>query len=139
MATQREDKDKKDAPEFLYVRSNLDGNEVALHEVDPAHPGGSVLVAGTNVEKVGDTPFVRSRLRDRWLVEAKGDRKGDRKGADERAKAREGMLSAELAVTGEAPERDEADGTGVPDERNWTEADDAVDSGDPVPAATVQG
>lgn len=74
MATARRRQASDQGPEFFYVRSNLDENRVALHEVDAKHPGGSVIVAGNTPVKVGNTKFVRDRLRDGFLVEVSGDK-----------------------------------------------------------------
>jgi hypothetical protein len=83
---------ENDGPEFVYVRSNLDNNRVALHEIDPAHPGGSVMVArNMGTQKVGNTALVRARLRDQWLVE---DTSADgKKEADKAAETREEYLT----------------------------------------------
>jgi hypothetical protein len=122
--------DKDNEPTYLYVRSNLDGDDVALHEVDDKHPGGSVIVAGQNVEKVADTAFVRSRLRDRWLVEVKGSE--GKKGADDRAKARTEMLSAT------APS--DAAGTGEPlDEDEWDPEEAPMSPATPVGSTGASG
>jgi hypothetical protein len=75
----------QDDREFLYVRSALDDNRVALHEIDPLHPGGSVIVAGDLVAKVGRTAYVMSRLRENWLEEADDADKDEIKRADEMA------------------------------------------------------
>lgn len=77
---------------YLYVKSALPGSEVALHEVDDAHPGGSAIVAGNIVAKVADTPFVRARLRDRWLVEA--DDSKEKSAADKWSEERTKLMSA---------------------------------------------
>jgi hypothetical protein len=79
----------EDEVKFLYVKSAFPDDRVALHEVDDLHPGGSVIVAGKIVAKVADTPFVRLRLRDRWLVEASESKEKSAadKWADERSKS----------------------------------------------------
>jgi hypothetical protein len=87
--------------QYLYVKSALDDDRVALHEVDDAHPGGSAIVAGDLVAKVGDTAMVRSRLRDRWLVEVSGGE--ETKKADKWADERQEMMSA--SPTAAEPER----------------------------------
>jgi hypothetical protein len=78
-------------PEYVYVRSNFDNDRLALHEIDPAHPMGSAVVARNHgTVKVGNTAMVRARLRDQWLVEdtsAEG-----KKHADEALKVREEEL-----------------------------------------------
>jgi hypothetical protein len=95
-------KAKDEGPEFFYVRSALDENRVALHEVDEKHPGGSVLVAGKNPVKVGNTKFVKDRLRDGFLVEVSGDRA--RKQADKMAADRAEMFPVD---TGDEDEMEE--------------------------------
>ena len=79
-------------PEFLYVRSNFDNDRIALHEIDPAHVGGSAVVARNHgTVKVGNTAAVRARLRDQWLVEdmsAEGKKAAD-KAAEEKVEALE--------------------------------------------------
>lgn len=78
-----------DQGEVLYVRSGRDDNRVALHEIDPAHPGGSVIVAGEECRKVGNTALVLDQLRKGELEECDGeaDIKAADKHADERVKA----------------------------------------------------
>ena len=123
MAPEKNDKRAKDEPEFLYVRSNLNGDAVALHEIDPAHPGGSVMVAGNLPAKVAPTSFVRERLRDHWLVEV--DDADDRKRADEIAASRLG--------TEEAPKGDlDQLGAGEVDKRDWP-------GSKPTPAEVASG
>lgn len=95
-----------DEPQFLYVQSALEGNRVALHEVDDAHPFGSVLVAGDRVEKVGDTAFVRAQLREGALTEVRdaADKKAADKAMDERTKAfEEAGLMQPSRVAGDRP------------------------------------
>lgn len=75
---------------YMYVRSTTGDNRVAFHEVDDAHPGGSVIVAGPGVVKVGRTPFALARVRERALAEVKDS--GERSKADKAAKAREDAL-----------------------------------------------
>jgi hypothetical protein len=66
---------------YIYVESARNDNRVALSEVDPAHPNGSVLVAGnTGPRKVAHTPFVAMRLREgeiREVSESKGKKSAD--------------------------------------------------------------
>ena len=81
-------------PDVLYVKSGFDNNRIALHEIDPAHPGGSVVVAGDKPTKVGNTAMVRARLRDQWLVEVSGE--GVHKEADKRAENRVKMIESSL-------------------------------------------
>lgn len=95
-----------DEPQFLYVQSALEGNRVALHEVDDAHPFGSVLVAGDNVVKVGDTAFVRAQLREGALTEVRNasDKKDADKAQEEREKAyRDAGLLQPSTVAGDRP------------------------------------
>ena len=111
--TRRQAAEAADVPKFLYVQSALDGDAVAIHEVDDAHPGGSVIVAGDMVVKVGNTPFVQDRLRAGWLEEVSGDRQ-----ADEWAKQREaGSIPSEprreLVNPAAVPTREEVAATGV--------------------------
>jgi hypothetical protein len=72
----------KDEGNFLYVRSARGDDRVALHEIDVAHPGGSVVVAGDRVVKVGNTAMVQDALRRDQLTEDGIDADG-RKAADE--------------------------------------------------------
>jgi hypothetical protein len=97
-------------PQFLYVRSARDDNRVALHEVDEAHPGGSVLVAGDMVRKVADTSYVRAQIRENQLMEvkdAKSKSSADKWLADrEKAFVEAGMVAPAL-VAGDRPVPDE--------------------------------
>jgi hypothetical protein len=105
-ARSRADKAVNDEPQYLYVQSARDDNRVALHEVDDAHPFGSVLVAGDNVEKVADTALVRAQLREGELVEVRdaADRKAADKSYDERRKAfEEAGMAAPSVVAGDRP------------------------------------
>lgn len=95
-----------DEPQFLYVRSARDDNRVALHEVDDAHPFGSVLVAGDACVKVGDTALVRAQLREGELEEVKGasDRKDADKALEDRQKAfEEAGMATPSRVAGDRP------------------------------------
>lgn len=57
-------------PGYMYVESARSDNRVALHEVDEAHPGGSVIVSrNSGPRKVAKTPFAMMRLRENELRE----------------------------------------------------------------------
>ncbi len=124
-----------DAPEFLYVTSARDDDRVVLHEVDDAHPGGSVLVAGDMVRKVAPTALVLAALRDPLgLTEVRNAK--NQKSADEfldmRAKAfAEAGMAQPTTVAGDMP------GTVTELEENAEDnADDAGDLGPVLGGAT---
>lgn len=48
----------------IQVMSARGDNRVALHELDPAHPGGEAFVAGNLVVEVAPTAFVNQRIRE---------------------------------------------------------------------------
>lgn len=87
---------EENGPEFVYVKSGFNNNRVVLHEIDPAHPGGSVLVAGDKPTKVGNTAMVRERIRSQWLVEVTEG--AEKKKADERLEARMEMIETTLGA-----------------------------------------
>lgn len=62
------------ATDTIKVKANtaLLGNRVALHDIDAAHPEGTVFVAGDRVVEVGRTQAVDDALNNRLIVEVKG-------------------------------------------------------------------
>jgi hypothetical protein len=56
---------------MITVKSSLPGNQVALWERHPDHPGGEVFVAGPDEFEVAETAAVKKRLNDGWLVKVK--------------------------------------------------------------------
>lgn len=55
----------------ILVRSGLTGDEVALWEREPSHPGGEIFVAGAGVVEVAMTPAVARGLQQGRLVEVR--------------------------------------------------------------------
>jgi hypothetical protein len=87
---------QRDANKTIWVRSARDDNRVAAHEVDPAHPGGSIMVAGDLVVEAAPTAFVEAQIRAEALEEVT-----DSKDIEAARKRREEIREAN-AITGTA-------------------------------------
>lgn len=60
-------------PSYIKVKSNLPakkdgGSQVALYEVNPAHPDGEVFIAGETVVEVAETSEVNRAIAEKRLV-----------------------------------------------------------------------
>ncbi len=65
----------------MKVISVLSGNQVALWDRDPRHPGGEVFVVGERVVEVALTPRVREALKQGRIVEVAEEHPSLHKGA----------------------------------------------------------